>query len=61
MSLRIVPDQDTDTIVKALWDHLETSFQRLQSPNTLEVRKPSVSPSLSWLSDPNLALDQYQA
>lgn len=38
VSLRIVPDQDLDTIIKALCDHLETSFQRLKSPNKLEVR-----------------------
>jgi len=37
VSLRIVPDQDLNTVANALRDHLETSFQGLQSPNTLKV------------------------
>lgn len=45
VSLRIVPDQDLDTVVKALCDHLETSFQRLQSPNKLQI---SVKHKADW-------------
>ena len=37
VSLRIVPDQDLDTISKALVDHLHSSFAEIQSPNTLKV------------------------
>ena len=38
ISLRIVPDQDLDTIVQSLRDHLQKSFDDLHSPNTLQVR-----------------------
>ncbi|KAF8073641.1 hypothetical protein FPV67DRAFT_1605948 [Lyophyllum atratum] len=38
VSVRIVPDQDLDTIVKALCAHLESSFQSLQSPNKLNIK-----------------------
>lgn len=44
LSLRIVPDQDLDTIVKSLCDHLNNSFQELQSPNKIQVF-PYISPS----------------
>ncbi|KAF9013391.1 hypothetical protein BDQ17DRAFT_1386947 [Cyathus striatus] len=37
VSIRIVPDQDLDTIVKSLCDHLKYSFKAFQSPNTLRV------------------------
>ncbi|KAJ7644380.1 hypothetical protein FB45DRAFT_897694 [Roridomyces roridus] len=37
LSLRIVPDQDLDCIIKAVVSHLETSFQALKSPNKLNV------------------------
>lgn len=37
LSLRIVPDQDLDTIVASLRDYLRTSFDLLQSPNSLQV------------------------
>lgn len=37
VSLRIVPDQDLDTIVRALVDHLESSFEKLHTPNKLKV------------------------
>ncbi|KAH0586115.1 hypothetical protein H2248_007384 [Termitomyces sp. 'cryptogamus'] len=37
VSVRIVPDQDLDTITKALVAHLESSFEILQSPNNLRV------------------------
>jgi len=38
VSVRIVPDQDLDTIVKALCAHLETSFESLHSPNKLKIK-----------------------
>ncbi|RDB17979.1 putative di- and tripeptidase DUG2 [Hypsizygus marmoreus] len=38
LSLRIVPDQDLDTIVRALCDHLESSFESLKSPNKLQIK-----------------------
>jgi di- and tripeptidase len=38
VSLRIVPDQDLETIAKSLSGFLETSFKSLQSPNKLQVR-----------------------
>ncbi|KAJ7645615.1 hypothetical protein DFH06DRAFT_1211918 [Mycena polygramma] len=37
VSLRIVPDQDLESIAKSLCTHLETSFQNQQSPNKLKV------------------------
>jgi len=37
ISLRIVPDQDLDTIVNSLREHLQISFDGLQSPNNLVV------------------------
>ncbi|KAF8798830.1 Zn-dependent exopeptidase [Phlegmacium glaucopus] len=37
LSLRIVPDQDLDTIVKSLRDFIRTSFNLLQSPNSLQI------------------------
>ncbi|KAF8574208.1 Zn-dependent exopeptidase [Ramaria rubella] len=37
VSIRIVPDQDLDTIAKSLVDHVRASFDELQSPNTLQV------------------------
>ena len=37
LSLRIVPDQDLDTIVKSLRDYIQTSFNVLQSTNSLKV------------------------
>jgi len=36
-SLRIVPDQDLDTIVESLKKYIQISFNRLQSPNSLKV------------------------
>ena len=38
VSVRIVPDQDLQTIAKALCDHLKSTFQALLSPNKLQVR-----------------------
>lgn len=37
LSLRIVPDQDLDTIVKSLRDYIRTSFNLLQSTNSLQI------------------------
>lgn len=37
ISLRIVPDQDLETISKSLVDFLEDGFQQIQSPNELKV------------------------
>lgn len=37
VSIRIVPDQDLDTIAKALEDHLRTTFANMRSPNTIDV------------------------
>ena len=37
LSLRIVPDQDLDTIVRSLRDYIQTSFNVLQSTNGLKV------------------------
>ncbi|KAG6886585.1 hypothetical protein C0992_003273 [Termitomyces sp. T32_za158] len=37
VSVRVVPDQDLDTITEALIEYLETSFKTLQSPNNLKV------------------------
>lgn len=37
ISLRIVPDQDLDTIVNSLREYLRISFDGLQSPNNLVV------------------------
>ncbi|KAG6909272.1 hypothetical protein DXG01_001334 [Tephrocybe rancida] len=45
VSVRIVPDQDLDTIIKALVAYLETSFEALQSPNKLKVK---VEHSADW-------------
>jgi len=45
VSLRIVPDQDLNTIVKSLCDHLQSSFQSFQSPNELKV---SIEHTADW-------------
>jgi di- and tripeptidase len=37
ISLRIVPDQSLETIVKSLRDYLNKSFASLQSSNSLEI------------------------
>ncbi|KDQ62261.1 hypothetical protein JAAARDRAFT_30154 [Jaapia argillacea MUCL 33604] len=53
VSVRIVPDQDLDTIAASVCDHLRSSFQRFQSPNTLEI---SIDHKADWwlgnLEDP---------
>lgn len=40
LSLRIVPDQDLETVSRALVAHLDASFDAFRSPNTLSVRVP---------------------
>ncbi|KAG6845113.1 hypothetical protein H0H87_000540 [Tephrocybe sp. NHM501043] len=45
VSMRIVPDQDLNTIVKALITYLESSFEALQSPNKFKVK---VEHSADW-------------
>ena len=45
LSLRLVPDQDLDTIVRSLRDYLQRSFEGLQSPNKLVVRAIPKSPA----------------
>lgn len=37
VSIRIVPEQDLDTIAKSLVEHVQDSFKELDSPNTLRV------------------------
>ena len=37
VSIRIVPDQDLDTISKALQEHLKSQFATIQSSNQIEV------------------------
>ncbi|GJE91816.1 Zn-dependent exopeptidase [Phanerochaete sordida] len=37
VSIRIVPDQDLDTIAEALKQHLETTFSNMRSPNSLDI------------------------
>ncbi|KLO17294.1 Zn-dependent exopeptidase [Schizopora paradoxa] len=49
VSLRIVPDQDLDTISKALVEHLHSSFAEIQSPNILKVNIDNASDW--WLGD----------
>ncbi|PFH53886.1 hypothetical protein AMATHDRAFT_44936 [Amanita thiersii Skay4041] len=45
ISLRIVPDQDLDTIATSLCDYLIESFQKMSSPNNLKVK---VEQSADW-------------
>ncbi|KAF7365438.1 Beta-Ala-His dipeptidase [Mycena venus] len=45
VSLRIVPDQDLDSIAKSLCTHLRSSFENLQSPNKLNV---SIENTANW-------------
>lgn len=40
VSIRIVPDQDLDTIANAFKDHLKSEFTKMQSPNHIEVSVP---------------------
>ncbi|KAI0927550.1 hypothetical protein AcV5_008062 [Taiwanofungus camphoratus] len=53
VSLRIVPDQDLNTIASALREHLRSFFARMQSPNKLSV---SIDHTADWwlgdLNDP---------
>ncbi|KIP03740.1 hypothetical protein PHLGIDRAFT_77079 [Phlebiopsis gigantea 11061_1 CR5-6] len=45
VSIRIVPDQDLETISKDLQDHLKQTFATMQSPNSIEV---SISHTADW-------------
>ncbi|KAJ8507465.1 hypothetical protein ONZ45_g10164 [Pleurotus djamor] len=45
VSVRIVPDQDLDTIAKSLCDYLHASFEELGSPNVLNV---SIEHKANW-------------
>ncbi|QRW20092.1 Gly-Xaa carboxypeptidase [Rhizoctonia solani] len=38
VSIRIVPDQDTDEIATSLVNHVNNAFEELQSPNVLKVQ-----------------------
>jgi len=53
VSIRIVPDQDLDTIANSLTDYIQRSFKTLDSPNKLEV---SIDHTADWwlgdLDDP---------
>ncbi|CCG84084.1 protein of unknown function [Taphrina deformans PYCC 5710] len=53
ISLRIVPDQDIQTIIATLVEYLDTSFSRFGSGNTLEVQIERTSDW--WLSPPTSA------
>lgn len=45
VSLRIVPDQDLETIAQSLIDHLKGSFDKFRSPNQLSV---SIDRTADW-------------
>ncbi|KAG1749335.1 hypothetical protein EDB19DRAFT_1682039 [Suillus lakei] len=45
VSLRIVPDQDLETIAQSLVDHLRGSFDKFRSPNQLSV---SIDRTADW-------------
>ncbi|KAF4578670.1 hypothetical protein EYR36_000477 [Pleurotus pulmonarius] len=49
ISLRIVPDQDLNTIVKSLCDHLHASFANFNSPNEIQVSIDHIADW--WLGD----------
>ncbi|KAH8114659.1 Zn-dependent exopeptidase [Phellopilus nigrolimitatus] len=49
VSLRIVPDQDLDTIIHSLREHLLTSFDAIKSPNSIDVQMYNVTDW--WLGD----------
>jgi len=53
VSLRIVPDQDLDTIADAFHEHLRFSFDKTRSPNKLQI---SIDHTADWwlgdLNDP---------
>ncbi|KAH9829631.1 Zn-dependent exopeptidase [Rhodofomes roseus] len=45
VSVRIVPDQDLETIANSLREHLVTAFEKMQSPNKLKV---SIEHTADW-------------
>eukprot|EP00555_Chaetoceros_dichaeta_P014171 CAMPEP_0198253196 /NCGR_PEP_ID=MMETSP1447-20131203/3650_1 /TAXON_ID=420782 /ORGANISM="Chaetoceros dichaeta, Strain CCMP1751" /LENGTH=516 /DNA_ID=CAMNT_0043938767 /DNA_START=36 /DNA_END=1586 /DNA_ORIENTATION=+ len=49
-SLRLVPSQEPDQIEKAVKDHLEKEFAKLNSPNIMNVSL--IHGAKAWLSDP---------
>ncbi|KAF9534498.1 Zn-dependent exopeptidase [Crepidotus variabilis] len=49
ISIRIVPDQDLDTIVKALQEYLQSSFDSQDSPNSLKFQVEHTADW--WLGD----------
>ncbi|PCH40332.1 glutathione degradosome [Wolfiporia cocos MD-104 SS10] len=53
VSVRVVPDQDLETIASSLREHLQSSFNRMRSPNKLVV---SIDQTADWwlgdLNDP---------
>lgn len=57
ISLRIVPDQDLDTIVNSLREHLRISFDGLQSPNNLVVSLKFYALCWSLLTRPRSMLN----
>ena len=57
LSLRIVPDQDLDTIVRSLRDYLQTSFHLLQSTNSLQVSTFKIKRNLNLISSNKINID----
>ncbi|KAF9568808.1 glutathione degradosome [Agrocybe pediades] len=49
LSLRLVPDQNLETIVKSLREYLQASFDALQSPNELKIEVKHTADW--WLGD----------
>ena len=47
VSLRIVPDQDLETIASTVRGHLEERFRRMNSPNRLNVSERMLLPQQS--------------
>ena len=44
VSVRIVPDQNLDTVAENLCEFLKVIFSGLRSPNSIEVKSADVSP-----------------
>lgn len=47
--MRIVPDQDLNTITSSLREHLLTSFEAIKSPNKIQVKVDNATDW--WLGD----------
>ena len=54
VSVRFVPDQDSDVIIKRLTDHLKHEFAKLRSGNSIKVTVHSIGDW--WEADPNCRL-----